>query len=226
MPKNKFVVFPRPLRWRGRMKRVRAEQAGGTLPSGCRRRRMQRRTEVIPADTGAARKVFQSDDLGLTFYTSLVPNEKKIKNKLDPWDEGKGMCDLCVDVCVILTQQLGSFLESWTDWMGWKSLWSFTEACPWRSKLRECEVTRQEVTSTGISWVFSMANTWQIHEFEGEVTVRQFEADSVRVFGMLRCSAMVVWNGSSKAGQIVRTSKRPGLYSQPLEAPVCHRSRV
>ena len=37
-----------------------------------------------------------------------------------------------------------------------------------------------------------MANTWQIHEFEGEVTVRQFEADSVRVFGMLRCSAMVV----------------------------------
>ena len=103
------------------MKRVRAEQAGGPLPSGCPRR-LQRRTEVIPADTGAARKVFQSDDLGLTFYTSLVPNQKKIKNKLDPWDEGKGMCDLCVDVCVILTQQLGSFLESWTDWMGWKSV--------------------------------------------------------------------------------------------------------
>lgn len=62
-----------------------------------------------------------------------------------------------------------------------------------------------------------MANTWQIHEFEGEVTVRQFEADSVRVFGMLRCSAMVVWNGSSKAGEIVRTSKRQDFTASRLK---------
>ena len=81
MPWKRWAgFFFLPIRWRGRMKRVRAEQAGGPLPSGCPRRRMQRRTEVIPADTGAARKVFQSDDLGLTFYTSLVPKEKKIKN--------------------------------------------------------------------------------------------------------------------------------------------------
>ena len=85
---------------------MRAEQAGGPLPSGCRRRRMQRRTEVIPADTGAARKVFQSDDLGLTFYTSLVPKEKKIKKNLDPWDEVKGMCHFCVRRPVVFTGKL------------------------------------------------------------------------------------------------------------------------
>ena len=91
------------------MTRVRAEQAGGPLPSGCRRRRMQRRTEVIPADTGAARKVFQSDDLGLTFYTSLVPKEKKIKRtikNLDPWDEVKGMCHFCVRRPVVFYWQI------------------------------------------------------------------------------------------------------------------------
>ena len=84
------------------MTRVRAEQAGGRLPSGCR-------SEVIPADTGAARKVFQSDDLGLTFYTSLVPKEKKrkrtIKN-LDPWDEVKGMCHFCVRRPVVFYWQI------------------------------------------------------------------------------------------------------------------------
>lgn len=42
------------------MKRVRAEQ-------------------VIPADTGAARKVFQSDDLGLTFYTHAPGGEVTVR---------------------------------------------------------------------------------------------------------------------------------------------------
>jgi len=38
-----------------------------------------RAEQVIPADTGAARKVFQSDDLGLTFYTHAPGGEVTVR---------------------------------------------------------------------------------------------------------------------------------------------------
>ena len=67
-----------------------------------------------------------------------------------------------------------------------------------------------------------MANTWQIHEFEGDVTVRQFEADSVRVFWDVH---VVLCSCEMDRVRLDKTSdfKTSGLHREPLEAPVCHR---